>query len=1003
METLSNFHGMDFHSLSRKELQALCKAHGIKANMSNVAMADALKELGDFEGSKVQLSEDCSESCLMENVEMTPAIGQRTSTRISSRRRMDVKEEEPVLSLPRRSCRGRKKETEQKEVANSLSICSDLQLKMKIEGTTNLSESENAQFPAQNLNEESTNTFVSENVGEISLDSGGRTSTRASTRRRRMGGKQEDLCLSLPRRSCRGRKKEMDESMDVADSSSICSVPLKMQSPIPQMLEKVCLTTSRRYNRRVQEDKKIQTTETEHKEMNSSPESGISYERTNYRQLEKLLHTGRKSTLRGWNQKIVVEENCSRDPNEGDAVAHAYSDKTVAEASITDDNTDFVVPFEVETTGITGDEKCGEDPSEEVNCSMHMASGNSVQVGETEITEEETLQPENLGTEDEKCSIVPVAHAYSDQTVADTSIIDDNADFVVTVGVEKTGITEDEKCGEDPSEEEVNSPMHMASWNSLQVGETEITEEETLQPENPGTEDEKCSIHPVEGIKSYLDMASGHFDQVAEIMITDNRDTLAPTNVSREILAIDKAFRQPETGAMEDEKCSIDPIEGVNTYLDRASNSSVQVGEIVITNDSAFGDDMCIINPTGRVDNSLDVASESFVQVGEMVITDDNDTVCPTKHSGEIPAIDETFQQLETGFTEDEKYLKDRTGVESSLDMTSNSKDHVGKVVVITENGYLESMESLAIGEISKKPEVEYIEDEKCIKDANVGVQMALEVGGALITNADASEFSATGETFKQPETDESIENEKSNEHPRERNESSLEMALADYDEQAVEQKISSRELENECNENASSLNLESSDYDYGKETVDSRDKDFRDQDNESLKMVSGYDIAKMNDDVVVVVEELNMGAGGFISKIPSEFPMVNETSLQPDTCDLERENMTNPTHILANGNVFEPRQIKDNAFSSKLLEGKENPSESLDENQQLKNKCNEGSDRKTMARSVGRTEEDKDNRERKESKDLTGKSLRKLRALLKETIKLKKERAPLKELLENC
>lgn len=34
---------MDFHSLSRRELQALCKSSGIRANMSNAAMAEALR------------------------------------------------------------------------------------------------------------------------------------------------------------------------------------------------------------------------------------------------------------------------------------------------------------------------------------------------------------------------------------------------------------------------------------------------------------------------------------------------------------------------------------------------------------------------------------------------------------------------------------------------------------------------------------------------------------------------------------------------------------------------------------------------------------------------------------------------------------------------------------------------------------------------------------------------------------------------------------------------
>ena len=34
---------MDFDSLSRRELQALCKSNGIRANMSNAAMAEALR------------------------------------------------------------------------------------------------------------------------------------------------------------------------------------------------------------------------------------------------------------------------------------------------------------------------------------------------------------------------------------------------------------------------------------------------------------------------------------------------------------------------------------------------------------------------------------------------------------------------------------------------------------------------------------------------------------------------------------------------------------------------------------------------------------------------------------------------------------------------------------------------------------------------------------------------------------------------------------------------
>jgi hypothetical protein len=36
---------MDFHALPRRDLQALCKLNGIRANMTNAAMADTLRAL----------------------------------------------------------------------------------------------------------------------------------------------------------------------------------------------------------------------------------------------------------------------------------------------------------------------------------------------------------------------------------------------------------------------------------------------------------------------------------------------------------------------------------------------------------------------------------------------------------------------------------------------------------------------------------------------------------------------------------------------------------------------------------------------------------------------------------------------------------------------------------------------------------------------------------------------------------------------------------------------
>uniref|UniRef100_A0A0E0K3Z6 Uncharacterized protein n=1 Tax=Oryza punctata TaxID=4537 RepID=A0A0E0K3Z6_ORYPU len=41
---------MDFHALSRRELQALCKRNGVRANMTNAAMADALQLLPSVDG-----------------------------------------------------------------------------------------------------------------------------------------------------------------------------------------------------------------------------------------------------------------------------------------------------------------------------------------------------------------------------------------------------------------------------------------------------------------------------------------------------------------------------------------------------------------------------------------------------------------------------------------------------------------------------------------------------------------------------------------------------------------------------------------------------------------------------------------------------------------------------------------------------------------------------------------------------------------------------------------
>ncbi|KAK9272941.1 hypothetical protein L1049_003320 [Liquidambar formosana] len=119
---------MDFHSLARKELQALCKKNKIAANMTNVAMADALKALQHVEGIEEFMNPSESETPLSPE---KPVIGSpdipRTVCKTSTRRR-PVKEE-PESSQPltqsrrgtRRRTAGEAKE-EKKDVPETLAM-----------------------------------------------------------------------------------------------------------------------------------------------------------------------------------------------------------------------------------------------------------------------------------------------------------------------------------------------------------------------------------------------------------------------------------------------------------------------------------------------------------------------------------------------------------------------------------------------------------------------------------------------------------------------------------------------------------------------------------------------------------------------------------------------------------------------------------------------------------------------------------------------------------------
>ncbi|XP_061357361.1 uncharacterized protein LOC133301702 [Gastrolobium bilobum] len=89
---------MDFHTLSRKELQTLCKKNKIPANITNLAMAEALAALPQVEGLDEILNPTEAEGVVEEenkdaNVPVTPAMVQRSRRRVpavSTRRKKET-------------------------------------------------------------------------------------------------------------------------------------------------------------------------------------------------------------------------------------------------------------------------------------------------------------------------------------------------------------------------------------------------------------------------------------------------------------------------------------------------------------------------------------------------------------------------------------------------------------------------------------------------------------------------------------------------------------------------------------------------------------------------------------------------------------------------------------------------------------------------------------------------------------------------------------------------
>ncbi|PON98391.1 hypothetical protein TorRG33x02_056250 [Trema orientale] len=93
---------MDFHSLSRKNLQALCKKNKIPANTTNVAMANALQALQHVEGLEDVLNQ-FPEDTVIGSPDVPP-----TSCRTSTRRRpikAEPESSQPALTRSRRGTR----------------------------------------------------------------------------------------------------------------------------------------------------------------------------------------------------------------------------------------------------------------------------------------------------------------------------------------------------------------------------------------------------------------------------------------------------------------------------------------------------------------------------------------------------------------------------------------------------------------------------------------------------------------------------------------------------------------------------------------------------------------------------------------------------------------------------------------------------------------------------------------------------------------------------------
>ncbi|XP_076929490.1 uncharacterized protein LOC143593905 [Bidens hawaiensis] len=105
---------MDFKSLNRRELQSLCKINKIPANITNVAMVDALKSLHIVVGIEEILNASHSEAAgssikSPENNEITSPRVPQTSIRTSNWKKVKNLETESVLATASRASHGVRK------------------------------------------------------------------------------------------------------------------------------------------------------------------------------------------------------------------------------------------------------------------------------------------------------------------------------------------------------------------------------------------------------------------------------------------------------------------------------------------------------------------------------------------------------------------------------------------------------------------------------------------------------------------------------------------------------------------------------------------------------------------------------------------------------------------------------------------------------------------------------------------------------------------------------